>query len=115
MTQYIVKIVLSALLIVLIAEVSKRSTMMGAVLASIPIISVMAITWLYIDTHNLTTISRLSWDVFWLVIPSLILFVTLPIFIKLKVPFYGAMGLAILATASGYGVMIVILSRLGVR
>ena len=74
MGYYIFKIAITTALIVLISEVAKRSSFIGAILASIPLVSVFAIIWLDIDTKDITKISSLSLSVFWLVIPSLALF-----------------------------------------
>ena len=52
MIYNIVKILISAILIALISEVSKRSTFFGAILASIPQVSVKAMNWLYFDTND---------------------------------------------------------------
>ncbi len=79
---YIIKVLISAILIVGISELSKRSSLIGAILASIPFVSVLAFIWIYVDTKNVETISKLSYSIFWLVIPSLVLFVILPIFLK---------------------------------
>ena len=53
MIYYLSKVVISALLIVAISEISKRSSLLGALLASIPLVSVMAILWIYIDTKDI--------------------------------------------------------------
>ena len=71
MNYYIVKIVITTLLIVAISEISKRSTMIGAILASVPLVSVLAMIWLYQDTKDVTKISDLSIGIFWLVLPFL--------------------------------------------
>ena len=52
MLYYATKVIITALLIVLISEISKRSTLAGSILASIPLVSVLAMMWLYIDTQN---------------------------------------------------------------
>lgn len=82
MAYYIVKILLTTASIVAISEIAKRSSFFGALLASIPLISVLAMLWLYIDTKDVSKISSLSMNVFWLVIPSLTLFLSLPFFLK---------------------------------
>ena len=50
---YFLKVLISALLIVAISELAKRSSLMGAIFASIPLVSVLAMIWLYIDTQNI--------------------------------------------------------------
>lgn len=89
MTYYIVKIVITTVLIVAIAEISKRSSFAGAILASIPIISVLAMTWLYVESKDVTKVAELSTSVFWLVIPSLALFLSLPVLLKRVYGFNG--------------------------
>ena len=86
MWYYIIKVLVSAVLIVAISEISKRSSFWGGILASVPLVSVLAFIWLYIDTKSVEKISQLSYSVFWLVIPSLSLFITLPLLLK-KVDF----------------------------
>ena len=77
MVYNVIKIVISAVLIVLISEIAKRSTLFGSVIASIPMVSVLAMIWLYIDTQNTQQIIVLSKGIFWLVLPSLVLFLSL--------------------------------------
>ena len=110
---YFLKVLISAILIVAITEISKRSTLLGGILASIPLVSVMAIIWIYVDTKNIETISKLSTSVFWLVIPSLILFITLPIFLK-YLNFYISLLCSISLTVIGYYIMILILRKYGI-
>lgn len=64
MLYYSLKMAITTVLIVIISEISKRSTLMGGVLASIPLISVLAIIWLYADTKNTELISEFSVSVF---------------------------------------------------
>ncbi len=83
MTQYLIKVLVSATLIVAVTELSKRGgTFWGGVLASLPLTSLLAFIWLYADTRNAAQISELSWTIFWLVLPSLTLFVTLPVLLN---------------------------------
>lgn len=65
---YILKVLLSAILIVAITEIAKKSTLMGGILASIPLVSVLAFIWIYVETKNIEIISSLSISVFWLVV-----------------------------------------------
>lgn len=115
MLYMIIKLFISAALIVAIAEVSKRSSLLGSILASLPLVSVLAMIWLYIDTKNTQAVALLSRDIFWLVIPSLILFICLPILLKHKINFYIALCIAAVLTICGYFLMVMILRKFGVR
>lgn len=110
---YILKVLLSALLIVAITEIAKKSILMGGILASIPLVSVLAFIWIYVETKNIETISNLSISIFWLVTPSLILFISLPIFLK-YINFYLSLLCSIGLTAIGYYVMILALKKYGI-
>lgn len=115
MAYYLVKIIITTVLIVVISEIAKRSSFVGAILASIPLVSVLAMIWLYIDTKDVSKVSALSASVFWLVIPSLALFVTLPVLLKQGINFYLSIGLSIAITIICYWLMVYVLNYFGVE
>ncbi len=115
MTYYLVKIVITTILIVLISEIAKRSTFVGAILASVPLISVLAMIWLYLDTKDVTKVSGLSISVFWLVIPSLPLFLSLPLLLKQGLNFYLSISISIGITVGCYWIMVSVLEHFGVK
>ena len=73
-----VKTILTAVIIVGISEIGKRHTTFAALLAALPLTSVLAMIWLYADTGDKTTIADLSVGIFWLVLPTLLFFLILP-------------------------------------
>ena len=91
MVYYIVKLLISASLIVLISEIAKRSSLMGGILASIPLTSFLAFLWMYSENKDVKPIINLSKDIFWLVIPSLVFFLVFPYLLKKGVNFYISM------------------------
>lgn len=103
------------MLVVLISEISKRSTLVGSILASIPLVSVLAMIWLYIDTENTKKITELSYSIFWLVLPSLTLFVSLPLLLKKGLSFYLSMSLSMILTILAYYLMILVLGKFGIK
>lgn len=115
MTYYLVKVAVTTVLIVVISEIAKRSTLVGAILASIPLVSVLAMLWLYLDTKDVSKVSALSFSVFWLVLPSLALFVSLPLLLRQGLNFYTSMGLSIGITVGCYFLMLAILGYYGVK
>jgi hypothetical protein len=115
MIYNIIKILISAILIALISEVSKRSTFFGAILASIPLVSVMAMIWLYFDTNDSLQVVQLSKSIFWLVIPSLVLFITFPFFIRLQLSFYTALSASLIAMVITYFITIAILDKFDIH
>lgn len=115
MAYYTLKIIITTILIVAISEISKRSTFIGAILASVPIVSVLAMIWLYVDTKDITKVSALSTSVFWLVLPSLTLFISLPILLKQNINFYLSISISIFVTILSYWLMISILNYFGIK
>jgi hypothetical protein len=115
MWYYGVKVLVSAVLIVAISEIGKRSSCAGAILASLPLTSILAMVWLFAETKDVQKIAALSGSIFWLVIPSLILFVVLPVLLKKGMGFAVSLGLSMTATVLGYFLMLALLQRLGIR
>jgi hypothetical protein len=114
MLYYALKTIVSALIIVAITEVAKRSTVIGALIASLPLTSLLAFIWLYTETHDTARISSLSLEVFWLVIPSLALFLALPLFIRFGWGFWISLLAAIGLTAACYAALFWLLRRLAI-
>jgi hypothetical protein len=115
MFQYSLKIFISALLLVAVAELAKRSSFWAAALASVPLTSLLAFIWLYIDTGDMQRVSALSHGIFWLVLPSLVLFISLPLLLRNGVNFWLSLGISCLATVIAYISMVKLLDVLGIR
>ncbi|MFZ2170708.1 MAG: DUF3147 family protein [Methylococcaceae bacterium] len=115
MLQYALKIVLSATILVAVAELAKRSPFWAAVLASLPLISLLAFVWLYLETGDIEKVTTLSRNIFWLVLPSLVLFIVLPLLLRSGLGFWLSLGAACFATGAAYVGMVKILGVLGVR
>lgn len=115
MLYYSIKILLSAFVIVAVSEIAKRSSMLGALLASLPLTSVLAFVWLYLDTGDVQKVSALSSDIFWLVLPTLPMFLLLPLLLKMGWGFWPSLAAVILVTAAGYGLMLLAFKQFSVQ
>ena len=115
MAYYITKLIITALLIVLISEIAKRSSLAGALLAAIPLVSILAMTWMYIDTNNSDSAIEFSNRIVWLIAPSMTLFIVFPLLIKKGLGFYPSMLVSILMTVFAYYSVIFILDKFGVK
>ncbi|MBA2125792.1 hypothetical protein DLM45_06075 [Hyphomicrobium methylovorum] len=109
-----VKVLLTALIVIAISEVAKRSTAIGGIIASLPLTSLLAIVWLYGETGDTNRIARLSLSIFWYVLPSLVLFIVLSVLLAHGMSFWPSLGLSIGATFLAYLVMSAMLARFGV-
>ncbi len=113
MSWYLTKLVITSVLVVAVSEIAKRSPLLAAVVASVPLVSVLAMIWLYAETRDVARIALLARDIFWLVFPSLLLFVSLPLLLKQGVNFATSMVASIGLTAAGYVVVVWMLRRFG--
>ncbi len=115
MFYYALKVIISALLIVAISEIAKRSTGFAALIASIPITSLLAFVWLQVEGSPSERIAELSGQIFWLVLPSLVLFLALPFLLKQGVNFWISLAISVAATAGCYLALLPLLRRVGVN
>lgn len=111
MLYYVLKVIISAIIIVAITEIAKRNTGFAALLASLPLTSLLAFIWLYIEGSTVSQISELSKQIFWFVLPSLLFFVSLPIFLKYGLGFWLSLSLSVVATVGCYFSFMLFLSQ----
>ena len=112
---YVIKVVISSALVVLISEIAKKNGILAGVLASIPLVSFLAIIWLYFETKDVGKIAELSNNIFWLVLPSLSFFLVFPYLLKRNVLFGWAMLLSAGIMVILYLCLILILKLNGVK
>lgn len=114
MTYYLVKLFLSAGIIVVVSEIAKHSAGLGALIKSLPLISILAMIWLYVDTQDTGKISELSIATFWLVLPTLPMFLVLPALLKNGLGFYPSLAISVAVMALCYLIAVPLLARIGI-
>jgi hypothetical protein len=102
MVPFVLKVFLSALVIAASSELARRSTVAGALLVSLPLTSLIAMLWLWRDTHDSQRIAVFSIDMLWLVPPSLLLFIVLPLMLRSGFGFWPSLGCGLVATMAAY-------------
>ncbi|MEI7594892.1 MAG: DUF3147 family protein [Bacteroidota bacterium] len=113
--RFIIKIVLTSILIVTIAEIGKRNSIMAAIYASLPLTTILAMIWLYLDTHDSQKVSTLSWNVLIAVIPSHIFLISYPLLVKFGFNFWSSMLISIILTALAYWIYVIVLKHFGIN
>jgi hypothetical protein len=108
------KVLITAVLVVAISEIGKRSSAFGAVIASLPLTSLLAFVWIYGETGDTAKIAALSQSIFWYVLPSLVLFVALPSLINGGMGFWPSLAISCGLTFAAYVMMVWVLGRVGV-
>ena len=113
MLYFVIKTFITAIVVVLVAEIAKRSSLLAGLIVSIPLTTFLAFIWLYWETKDTQKIIDLSNATVLMVIPSLSFFIFIPILLKLNLPFILSMSGAVLLTAVCYFIFIFILQKIG--
>ena len=101
--SYLFKTLIAAIIIVLVTEVSKRSTAMAAFLLALPIVSITSLLWILMETKDKVKIAVLSQQTFWYVLPTLPMFLLLAWLLKNNISFYVSLGICCLITVVLFG------------
>src|SRR6185312_7082911 len=109
-----IKALLSGAIIAAVSEVAKRNPAVGALILSLPLISILAFIWLWRDTGDEARIAALAQSTFWFVLPTLPMFLILPALLRSGVGFWAALGLSCLMTVALYAAMVWALGRFGI-
>ena len=111
--EYILKLIMTSVLVVAISEIAKRSSVFASIIAALPLTSILAMIWLYLDTGSSEKIINLSYGIFWLVIPSLLFFILLPLSLKYGISFWISILFAGIVTTVIYTAFVYLGIKLG--
>ena len=114
MLYLVVKAALSGVIVMIVSETARRSPGLGGLIASLPLVSVLAMIWLWRDTGDAARIAAHAESTFWFVLPSLPMFLALPAMLRAGLGFWPALALACLLTMALYALTIWLLPKLGV-
>ena len=113
--EFIIKVVVSAFIVAGVSALAKRYVPIAAILASLPLTSILAMIWLYRDTKDEQQVSSLSTGIFWAVLPSLLFFLCLPFLLKSGIRFPWALLISCGIMFLGYTIYAFVLGRFGVK
>ncbi|WP_294138503.1 DUF3147 family protein [Sphingomonas sp.] len=109
------KAIFSAIIIVAVSELAKRSPGLGALVASLPLVSVLGMIWLWRDTHDTARLAAHAGATFWFVLPSLPMFLLIPALLGRGWPFWLALLAGCALTVALYLTMTWVGPRYGLR
>ncbi len=112
---FVTRAILSGVIIAIIAVLGRKAPALGALIASLPLISLMAMIWLWRDTADAKLIADHAEATFWYVLPSLPMFLLIPWMLRAGQNFWLALGTGIALTIVLYLLTIGIAARFGVR
>lgn len=115
MLYLVLKAALSGVIIAIVSEVAKRSPGFGALIASLPLVSILGMIWLWRDTSDTQRMAAHAQATFWYVLPSLPMFLLIPALLRRGVQFWPALAIGCAVTVVLYLGMTWIGPRLGLR
>lgn len=113
MTWIITKYFLTAAVVVLVSELAKRSDKLGAFVAALPMVTVLALIWLYVENQSQDKIANHAWYTFWYVIPTLPMFLVFPALLP-RLGFWPTLAVCVVLTAACFGLFALALRRFGI-
>lgn len=114
MGYLVFKYAITAGLVVLISEVAKRSDRMGALIASLPLVTVLTLVWLYVEHQPLTKVSNHAYYTFWYVLPTLPMFLLFPWLLP-RWGFWPSLLSSLVFTALVFGLFVLLMRKLGIE
>ena len=115
MWQLAAKALLAGIMIAAIAEIGRRLPAMGALIASLPLVSILGMIFLWHARPDAENMAVHTQATFWYVLPSLPMFLLMPILLRAGWPFWLSLAAGCALTIALYGAMLMIVPRLGLR
>lgn len=114
MAWLITKYLLTAGIVVLVSELAKRSDKLGGFVAALPLVTILALIWLYVEQQPQARIANLAWYTFWYVIPTLPMFLAFPALLP-RLGFWPTLIACIVLTIVCFGLWALALRRFGIE
>jgi len=91
MLHLVIKAAISGVIIAAASEVARRAPALGALIVSLPLVSILALIWLWQEGGDSARIAAFAQSTFWYVLPTLPMFLALPLLLRQGVPFWPAL------------------------
>lgn len=114
MLYALIKALLSGIIVSTVSETARRSPALGALVASLPIVSILGMIWLWRDTHDPERMAAHVGATFWYVLPSLPMFLVIPALLRHGVGFWPALLAGCIVTVVLYLATGAVLARFGI-
>ena len=109
LTKYLV----TAAVVVAVSEFARRSDKLGAFVASLPLVTVLALLWLYAEGQPQEKLAGHAWYTFWYVIPTLPMFLAFP-FLLPRLGFWWSLAACIALTVACFAAFTLALRPFGI-
>lgn len=115
MAMLITKFLVTSFIIVLVSEIAKRTDKIGALIASLPIVTIMVMIWLYIEKQGAEKIANHAYYTLWYVVPTLPMFAQIPWMLRRGFNFWLTLGVGVLITFFAFLITVWIGKKFGVE
>jgi hypothetical protein len=115
MLYLLIKALLSGIIVAAVSEVAKRYPGFGGLIASLPLVSVLGMMWLWRDTHDPDRMMAHVTGTFWFVLPSLPMFLLIPELMRRGLGFWAALAAGCAVTITLYILMVWLAPRAGIK
>jgi hypothetical protein len=115
MLYLIGKAALSGVIVAAASEVARRWPGIGALIVSLPLVSLLAMLWLWHDTHDVQRLADHAQGTFWFVLPSLPMFLLVPAMLRQGYGFWLSLAAGCVLTIALYLAMVAVGPRLGLK
>ena len=115
MLYLIIKAGLSGIIVALVSEIARRNPGAGGLVASLPLVSVLGMIWLWRDTQDVVRMAAHAEATFWFVLPSLPMFLLVPLMLRSGAGFWMSLAAGCALTMALYAAMIGLGPKLGLR
>jgi len=114
MSWLITKYLLTAGVVVLVSEIAKRSDKLGGLVAALPLVTILALIWLYVENQPTAKIANHAWYTFWYVVPTLPMFLVFPVLLP-RLGFWPTLLACVILTLACFGIWALALRRVGIE
>lgn len=114
MAWMVIKYLLTAAVVVIVSEAAKRSDKLGGFIAALPLVTVLALIWLYVERQPQEKIANHAWYTFWYVVPTLPMFLAFPLLLP-RIGFWPTLMACVVITVLCFGLFALLVKRFGIE
>jgi hypothetical protein len=115
MLYLVIKAAISGAIVAAVSEIARRYPGWGALIASLPLTSLLAMVWLWRDSGDQERVAQLSVGTFWFFLPSVPLFLVLPALIRSNLGFWPSLAISVIGTLALYALWFWAAPKVGIK
>jgi|TARA_R100000900_G_scaffold61756_1_gene49513 hypothetical protein len=110
----ITKYLITAAIVVVVSELAKRSDKLGALVAALPLVTILALIWLHVETQSSEKVANHAWYTFWYVVPTLPMFLVFPTLLP-RIGFWPTLLASALVTIACFWLFSLLVGQFGIE